>query len=116
MVETAKYLRPSGPKYKTYREGIGIGNGNILISSVFISTVFSWLTAPVLPACIGCKGVPNNNELAIELGVDRALILTCLAADTTEKIGSVTDFLQVIGNPSIITIVPNGVGIEINGL
>ena len=84
---------------------------------MFISTVFSWLTAPVLPACIGCKGVPNNNDLEIELAVDRAAILTCLAADTTaEIVGSITDFLQVIGNPSIITIVPNGVGIEINGL
>ena len=55
LVDTAKYLRPSGPKYKTYKEGKGKG------------------------------------------------------------IGIITS-LQVIGNPNIITIVPNGVGIEINGL
>jgi hypothetical protein len=79
LVDTAKYLRPSGPKYKTYIEGIGIGN-----------------RASAISVCSTLRLIGN-------------LFITAL-------ISSFTTFLQVIGNPIIITIVPNGVGIEINGL
>ena len=85
---------------------------------MFISIVFNCAAAAgAAPAAAAPAAAAAPVILASDTGFPlRASMAASLAADNTAAIGSATTFLQVIGNPSIITIVPNGVGIEINGL